>query len=333
MFDSTRIKLTAWYLTIIMTVSFFFSFVIYRGLMTEVDRISRMERFRLESYHFGYRMIKPAFLDPEVIGLVKKRITVTLVAVNGIILVFSGGLGYFLAGKTLRPIAEMVKEQNRFITDASHELRTPLTSIKTAVEVGLKDPKLDLANAKKIIKENLIEINKLKSLSDGLLQLAQMKSSHQIAKHVKIQVKKIIDAAVSRVAPIALEKNISIIRSAGNHEITGDFDSLVDMVVILLDNSIKYSFSKSKIKINARQEKRSLLLTVNDYGIGIDKSDIPHIFDRFYRAGSARKKIGSGGYGLGLSIAKKIAESHNATISISSKINKGTTATVVFHLT
>src|SRR3972149_4750779 len=137
MFNSARLKLTLWYLAIIMCVSIFFSVIIHKGLTAEIDRVSRMERIQIERGPFEYRVFRPIFLDKEVVAAIKNRMTFSLVMINGIILIISGGLGYFLAGKTLRPIADMVEEQNRFISDASHELRTPLTSLKTSIEVGL----------------------------------------------------------------------------------------------------------------------------------------------------------------------------------------------------
>jgi len=131
MFKSARIKLTAWYLLIIMFISISFSFVIYRGLMSEVHRFSRMQRSRF-------------FVDEDLITEIQRRAIFGLGTINTIIFITSGALGYFLAGKTLSPIQEMVEEQNRFISDASHEFRTPLTALKSSFEVNLRDKNLSL---------------------------------------------------------------------------------------------------------------------------------------------------------------------------------------------
>jgi signal transduction histidine kinase len=95
-----------------------------------------------------------------------------LIALNLGILIISGGLGYVLADRTLKPIKEMMEEQNRFIGNASHELRTPLTSLKSAFEVYLRDNQPSLPEAKKLVKESIDEVNKLQSLSESLLKLA-----------------------------------------------------------------------------------------------------------------------------------------------------------------
>lgn len=325
MFNSARIKLTAWYLLIIMFVSAFFSFVIHRGLTAEVDRISRMERVQFQAGPYEYRVFRPALLDPVIIAEIKRRITMTLVIINGIILVSAGGLGYFLAGKTLQPIADMVEEQNRFISDASHELRTPLTSLKTAIEVGLRDKKMDIKNAKKLIGDNLIEINKLQTLSEGLLQLTQYKSGSNNIKFESLSIKKIIDEAVSKLLIIAKEKKVTIVNNSKDSAISGNEYGLTDLFVILLDNAVKYSKSGGTVTVESKKSKKNIAISVVDHGIGITKKDLPHIFDRFYRAEAARGRRGSGGYGLGLSIAKTIVESHGGEIMVESTENHGTT--------
>src|SRR5690242_13853743 len=140
MFHSARLKLTAWYLLIIMTVSIAFSAVIYFGATGEIDRVLRLQKFHIEhpEYQirvFGGRIVQleqidsPLAPDPQVLENAEVRIFERLVGVNLIILVVSAIAGYFLAGRTLRPIKQMVDDQNRFITDASHELNTPLTSL------------------------------------------------------------------------------------------------------------------------------------------------------------------------------------------------------------
>ncbi len=173
MFERTRLKLTAWYLLIIMFVSISFSFIIYKVSTNEFERFAKKQKSRIE-----YRMQNfnppppPITLDPDLIVEVKKRILFLLAEINLFILITAGGLGYVLAGRTLKPIAAMVEEQNRFISDASHELRTPLTALKTSMEVNLRDKNLTLESAKKILNHNIEQVDKLQTLSDNLLELA-----------------------------------------------------------------------------------------------------------------------------------------------------------------
>ena len=111
-------------------------------------------------------------------------------------------------------------------------------------------------------------------------------------------------------------------------EILVDEDSLISLMVIILDNAVKYSPDKSKISIKSEKDNGMVKIMIKDRGIGIDEKDLSHIFDRFFRADSARSRQDAGGYGLGLPIAQKIVERHNGTIQIESKIGHGTSINI-----
>src|SRR5665213_2457688 len=131
MFHSARLKLTAWYLLIIMMISMLFSLVIYQGTTNELERSLHAQQYRMYSRsHPDLPPILPTdidhfSIDPQLMQDEANRIALALILINLGIFILAGGAGYFLAGRTLRPIQIMVDEQNRFITDASHELRTP----------------------------------------------------------------------------------------------------------------------------------------------------------------------------------------------------------------
>lgn len=325
MFNTARLKLTAWYLMTIMVVSIFFSMIIYRGLVGEIERITSIERSRFGRGNFQPGPIPAVFLDPDIIEDIKRRIIFGLTLINGAILISAGGLGYFLAGKTLKPISDMVDEQNRFISDASHELRTPLTSLKTSMEVTLRDKNLDVDGAKKLISESISDVNRLQSLSEGMLQLTQFQQPNENLKFEKISTKSIISESIKRIKMIADKKLITINAEGKNFNILGNRFGLADLMVIILDNAVKYSKTKGKIFIETKKADGTVEIYVKDQGIGISKKDLPHVFDRFYRADEARTKSNQGGYGLGLSIAKKIVKMHNGGIKAESKQGKGTT--------
>jgi len=206
MFKSARIKLTAWYLLIIMTISFSFSGVIYRASTFELDRVERAQRQRVErgwperfpAIPFDQQGDLPRFfrLDPAIIEETKNHLILFLVWVNSIILVTSALAGYFLAGKTLAPIENTLEEQKRFIADASHELRTPLTALKTSLEVALRDKKMTLPDAKKVLDDNLEEVESLKLLSDKLLSLARYQSNGHNLAFKEVDIKGIVEKAV-----------------------------------------------------------------------------------------------------------------------------------------
>lgn len=342
MFQKARLKLTAWYLLIIMSISFSFSFVIYKALTNEVQRFARTQRYRIEHrtqnnpfpLHDELKDLPapPRITDPDLINEVKQRLLLMLAKINLGILIITGGLGYFLAGKTLRPIAQMVGEQNRFISDASHELRTPLTGLKTSMEVNLRDKNLTLANAKKIIANSIDQVNKLQSLSDNLLELAQYQNTNNHKYFKTVSLKKIINDVIEKMTPLAEKKQIVIKKKLIETEIKASKDSLDNLFTILLDNAIKYSPNKSLINVVLQKNDKSVTVLVEDKGIGIDAKDLLHIFDRFYRADSARTKTQIDGYGLGLSIAKKIVDDHNGSITVKSKLKQGTTFQLVFSI-
>lgn len=327
MFQKARLKLTAWYLLIIMLISVSFSLVIYRVLTLEFVRFERIQRFRFER-----RFFTPPPFDPELINETKKRLGLILIFINAGILVFAGGVGYFLAGKTLRPIKEMVDEQNRFISDASHELRTPLTAIKTSMEVSLRDKNFTLIDARKIITDSLNEVNRLKTLSDNLLQLIQYQTTKDHIKFQTVAFDKLIKEIVEKFTPLAKQKNLQIKTQLIKCQINGDPYGLSSLLSILIDNAIKYSLPDKNIIISLKKADHTINLSVKDFGIGIAKKDLPYIFNRFYRADTARSKKIQGGYGLGLAIAKEIVDLHGGKINVLSSPNKGSLFSVIFQL-
>ena len=332
MFQKARIKLTVWYLIIIMLVSIAFSLVIYLGINGELGRFERLQGLRLQREQQLMLPVPPPpeihGLDLEAIAAARTRLTIILIFINLGIFVAAGFAGYFLAGRTLRPIKEMLDEQNRFITDASHELRTPLTSLKTSIEVNLRNKNLTINQAKNLIQSNLEDVEYLRVLSDGLLRLAYYQEPNGNMLFEKVSLKEIAENAVDKVRALALDNKIKINSKIENLEIHCDKKSLTELLVILLDNAIKYGKQNSSVKINTLKEDGKVIISVSDNGIGIDEKDLPHIFDRFYRAEKSRSKENVSGYGLGLSIAKKIVELHNGLISVKSEKGKGTTFTV-----
>ncbi|TRZ51045.1 sensor histidine kinase [bacterium] len=332
MFHSTRLKLTAWYLLILMFISISFSFIIYKGLSNEIDRFSQNQRLRIERrlVDNNYFPQPPSirFVDPDLIEESKHHLAIILLFINGGIFFVVGILSYFLAGKTLKPIQEMIDEQNRFISDASHELRTPLTALKSSFEVDLRDKNLTVENAKKTISAGIIDINNLQRLSDSLLQLSQYEKPQTSYNFEKVSLKQVMNESAKKIETLAKNRNIRIKSTILNVNLKGDKYGLVDLFVILLDNAIKYSQEKTTVVIDDKKIDGLVLVTIKDQGIGIAKKDLSQIFKRFYRSDAARSKKEVNGYGLGLSIAKKIVDQHKGSIVINSELKKGTTVIV-----
>ncbi|MEO8581187.1 MAG: HAMP domain-containing sensor histidine kinase [Patescibacteria group bacterium] len=332
MFQNTRLKLTMWYMLILMFVSVCFSTVIFRLMTQEVDRFARLQQTRIEKRVFqgavttpdGTSLTRVPIENPELVKEIKDRLLLILVVINVTIWCISSGLAYLLAGKTLRPIQLMVQEQHRFISDASHELKTPLTSLKTAFEVFSRDKNSTLPDAKQLITESIQEVNKLQSLSEHLLQLAQYQTPNGHARMEKISLDHLIREVVQTLQPLARKKKVKVDLELMKLNVAGYKFSLIDLMMILLDNAIKYSKNGGNITISLVRKDSHAIIKVVDQGMGIDKKDLPHIFDRFYRADSARSKTAENGYGLGLAIAKKIVQIHRGSLKVKSQVQKGT---------
>jgi two-component system, OmpR family, sensor histidine kinase CiaH len=337
MFQSARIKLTVWYVVIISFICLAFSSVLYRALSGEIERFARIQRFRIERrlqdgtifFPSGIDDIPlPPIVDFELVEDTKRRIVVFLAIVNSSILFLSAILSYVLAGRTLKPIQDMVSMQNRFISDASHEFRTPLTSLKAAMEVFLRDKKQTLPDAKVLISDSLREVNTMASLSEALLELSNYERTNDTIPFSIVDIETTIKNAIALVKPLALQKEITIDAQLKEMKIHGYEKSLMQLWIILLDNAIKYSKENTNICLTMQKIDGSCIVQVTDQGMGIAKVDLPHIFDRFYRADKSRTKTETRGFGLGLSIAKEIVNSHHGSISVVSEEQKGTTFTV-----
>lgn len=334
------LRLAGLYLAIMMAISLFFSASIYQLSIQEVDRGLRGVIASNSGPRAGV-MVAPFEVSvlPETIRQkladereaqyqeARSRIIRRLVTTNLFILVAGGILSYYLARRTLGPIEEAQQAQSRFTADASHELRTPIAAMRSEIEVALMNPKLTLANAKAQLQSNLEELARLTTLSDGLLRLARLED-HTIGQS-KTNVDAIIRRAVDRVLPLAEAKRMLITLPTQVHiPLKGDEDSLVEALVTVLDNAVKYSPEKTEVTVRAHAEKHQAIIRITDHGIGIKATELPHIFDRFYRADSARTRQQIQGYGLGLAIAKNIIEAHGGTITATSTPGRGTIFTI-----
>lgn len=329
MFKSAKIQLTLWYMLIIFCISGLFSVFIYTGINGELEHMKRLQEIRIRKEIRGFvPQRKEPMLEIDEIIAVQRRLRIILLLVNAGIICIAGVAAYFLAGKTLNPIQEMVEEQNRFITDASHEIRTPLTAMKTSIEVNLRDTKLSLTEAKELLKDNLNDINTLKNLSDNLLTLSTIKHSKKIIQQISLE--EILNHSLEKVKYLIDAKDITLKKDIQDVTILGEKERFIEVFIIFFDNAIKYSPIKSTIHLSSKKIDGHAQVIIQDEGVGISEKDIPHIFERFYRADTSRTQSSQEGYGLGLSIAKEILDSHKATIKVKSEVEKGTTFIISF---
>lgn len=324
-FRRSLVKLTFIYLLLIMVVSGFLSYALYglspAPLERRMDLGERM--FREDPFHGD-----PQFLYPPAIEEVRHRIALALIYFNLFVFCVAGLLSYTLAKRQLKPMETALDLQSRFTSDAAHELRTPLTAMKTEIEVALRGGELGPGETRELLESNLEEIGRLESLSASLLKLAQYEQGMDKSEVGDVPLREVIDESLERVRRTAQTRGIEVTTDIADLSVTGSRVSLAELFVILLDNSIKYSDDGMTITVLARSQGRHAIIEVNDQGYGISQEDLVHIFDRFYRGNIPGTKKRVEGYGLGLSIARRITEIHKGTIEIESTPGEGTTAKV-----
>jgi two-component system, OmpR family, sensor histidine kinase CiaH len=324
-----RKQLAATYLSIILVLTLGFSVVFYHATTRAAGAGLRRQSNRLRENIF--------FAPPGVVDRIRSEgednfsssVKERLIFIDLGMLIAGGFVSYYLAKRSLEPLENAMIAQGRFTSDAAHELRTPLTAMKTEIEVGLRDKKLTTEDARMLLASNLEEIAKLETLTDALLRLAKNGHQPDINSWKDINISSVLSAAFERVKPSAVKSNINfVLPVASELSINGDHEQLVELFVILFDNAIKYGVEKTEVTVTSNQVDNELIFTVADKGLGIAESDLPHIFERFYRADHSRNKQKADGYGLGLSMAEAIVKSHNGTISADSTPGTGTTFTV-----
>ena len=230
---------------------------------------------------------------------------------------------YILSKWTLKPIIASWKKQTRFVQDASHELRTPLAIIKAKQESLLENPESKIIDNAEDISITLQETQRLTKLIKELMELAKNDSDKLRLNKQKFNLDKELNSLVQLYKDLSEneDKNLNV-SFEYKEEINADLNMIKQLVVILLDNSIKYTKSKDSIDIKTYKQDGKAVLEVVDTGIGISNEAIDHIFERFYREEKSRNRE-KGGMGLGLSIAYNIVNLHKGTIKFDKNREKG----------
>ena len=235
---------------------------------------------------------------------------------------------YILSKKTLVPIADTLKKQMEFVQNASHELRTPLTIIQAKQELLLQEPDAKIIDKSEDIMLTLNETKRLTKLTKDLMILARADENNIKLNKEKVDIDELIDGMAKPYIEMAeLEEKQMKLNLQYEEEALIDTSKIYQVMVILLDNAIKYTEKGDCIEINTYSKDGKCVIEVKDTGIGISEEAITHIFDRFYREDKARNRE-TGGSGLGLSIADVIVKAHNGTIKASHNKPKGTIFTI-----
>ena len=315
-------RLALSYLAVIMTLSLVFSVIIYAITSIQLNRPlppgeHTQQPPELIERQFSRRLEQR---NRETRG----SVIISLAALNGVMLLVGYWLSMLLARRTLAPIERAMRAQVQFVSDASHELRTPLTALMTTNEVALRKKTLDEKKVRAVFQRNIDEVEKLRKLTDNLLQLTQV-DNQQIEKQA-VDMAKLVRDTVDRYQPVADKKQVvlDVQVPSVNHVVA--VVAVTQILGTLIDNAIKYSPPGSTVVIRLDGQT----LSVVDQGIGIAKQDQAKIFDRFYRSDEARTRGHSSGYGLGLAIAKAVADKNGYQLSVKSELGQGSTFSLHF---
>jgi len=222
-----------------------------------------------------------------------------------------------------------VNTLSQFAADASHELRTPLSVIRTSAEVALRrarSPESYRASLEEIVGES----ERLTALVEDLLLLARSDAQAATMPKELLALDAVVQAAAAQVRGAADFRGIRLRTKAGDSDTTvsGNPAALRRLFLVLLDNAVKYSHPDSEVTVSLQREGKTVAVAVEDSGIGISEADQLHIFERFYQADRARTDRG---FGLGLSLAERIAREHGAKIEVTSREGAGTRFVVTFY--
>lgn len=259
-----------------------------------------------------------------------QTLALTLAAVGvGALLVFFA-ISLLFSRWALRPVEESWRKQQQFVADASHELKTPLTVMLANTSILLKHPEKTVASQSQWVEAIETETESMQKLVGDMLFLASSDAPKRERAFSPVDLSDIVERNLLQFESLAFEHEIEVSSTVEESIwIDGNALRLERLVSTLLDNAYKYAGEHGRVDVALARTERHVELSVSNSGAAIPPEDIPRIFDRFYRADKARMRS-DGGYGLGLAIARGVAEEHGGAIAARSTEEKGTTFTVTW---
>jgi signal transduction histidine kinase len=253
------------------------------------------------------------------------RLVRQLLLASAVGLVLGALASLLMATRSLRPIVRALDRQRAFVADASHELRTPLTLIRTNVEAWLRrNTGQNRTYARNIIEE----VDHLNRIVGDLTTLALADSRQLRIERQPIELNTMVTDLVKQAQPLAEERGVALRPDLnGGARVEADPARVRQLLLILIDNALEHTPRGGEVSVGVEARADRARISVIDSGEGIPAADLPHIFERFYRADKARSRE-NGGSGLGLAIAKWIVEAHHGEISVDSTAGKGTRVSV-----
>lgn len=245
-------------------------------------------------------------------------------------IMLAAGGGYYMAAKNIKPLEILFAREHEFAADASHELRTPLTVLSLGVESLQNDDESKLSGfAQEVLRDMQHETKYMSRLIEALLTLARGDEENTPLTRAKVDLTEVAVKVCNKMRPLAAKKGLGLEYAAGDAPqvfILGDKNKMEQLLIIFIDNAIKYSESGT-ITVTVDADSMHAVIKVMDEGIGISESDAQKIFERFYRVDKARSRA-AGGFGLGLNIARIIVVRHGGTVSVKPRSPHGSIFTV-----
>lgn len=257
-----------------------------------------------------------------------------LIVLSIIFIAASALLGYWMAGRAMVPISNAFKRQKEFTADASHELRTPLSILQSSLEVIEAEDRENLSPFSVTVLDDLKdEVKRMTHLVNDLLLLARTDLGKEQINKDWFSITSVLEK-LQRKFQYEAEKAGVHLSAALDNEIMayGDEEKITQLLLILVDNAIKYNVPGGNVQVSAVKENHQIRIDVKDTGLGIPKEHQKRIFDRFYRVDQARSRE-KGSSGIGLSIADWIVQVHNGKLEVNSEEGKGTTFSILLPLT
>lgn len=258
-----------------------------------------------------------------------QKATYALIILGVLALIIATVIGHIMAGRAIIPMREAYDKQKQFAADASHELRTPLAVVMASADLLLADKSIQNPLLREVIEDLKSEVKKMSKLVSDLLTVARSDNNALKIKIQKIDLGDLLEQNVRMMTPLAEKKKIKLLGENFRKTIIhGDEQKIKQLILILVDNAIKYTPEGGKVAVALESvEDDRVIFSVQDSGIGIAPEDQEKIFERFYRVDKVRSRE-MGGNGLGLSIATEILRIHEGKISVKSALGAGTKFTV-----
>ena len=282
----------------------------------------------------------PVRVQGQVVGVVQattsmqqydqdmRTVLEVLLLVGGVSLLALAAIAALVVGRALVPIRRSLRRQRDFVADAAHELRTPLTILHSSVELGLASDQPDEQG--EALTQALVESRHLARLIDDLSLLARADSGALTLDMQPVELGQLVSETVNGVEMLAEDRGVRLQTAAsGVIRVLGDRGRLRQLLVIVLDNALKHTPPGGTIGVALSEVSGKARLQVRDTGLGIEAQDLPHLFDRLYRA---KRDRGTDGGGLGLAIARWIVEAHGGSIAATNAIPHGAVFTITLPL-